>query len=195
MGGSVLIGHADADRFYCSAECVRNQFLVGKPLGVLGNQGACVIARSYKMSDKGVKVGDPVWEARKLCPDGIYRKRDFKWYEVLSRKMLSVLRELSPRVEYYSIDEFVFEVDPLPGRPLAATARHVPDTIWLKTGLPVTVGIGRSRTLAKLLSDEAKPFWAKAVLDPRRSGRSCDSLGHSATTPRSNGAGNGFDRK
>src|SRR5262245_44195738 len=134
MGGPVLIGHADADRFYVSAERVRHTFLVGKPLGVLGNQGACVIARSYAMSDLGVKVGDPIWEARNLCPDGIYLKRDFKWYEVLSRKMLAVLRELSPRVEYYSIDEFFFLVEPIPGRPLVAAARQVRDRLFEETG-------------------------------------------------------------
>src|SRR5262245_1066683 len=120
MGGPVLIGHADADRFYVAAERVRHRFLIGKPLGVLGNQGACVIARSREMSDLGVTVGEPIWEAVKKCPDGIYLKRDFKWYEVLSRKMLAVLRDLMPRVEYYSIDEFFFEVEPRPG-PLVAT--------------------------------------------------------------------------
>jgi nucleotidyltransferase/DNA polymerase involved in DNA repair len=103
------IGHIDADCFYVSAERVRNYFLRNKPVGVLGNQGACVIAKSYEMKRAGVKTGMPIWDALKLCPLGVYVKRDFRWYEVLSRRMLDVVREFSPRVEYYSIDEFFFE--------------------------------------------------------------------------------------
>jgi nucleotidyltransferase/DNA polymerase involved in DNA repair len=88
---------------------VRDEFLLEKPVGVLGNQGACVIAKSYEMKAVGVKTGEPIWEALVKCPEGIYVKRDFRWYEVLSRLMLDVARELSPRVEYYSIDEFFFQ--------------------------------------------------------------------------------------
>src|ERR1043165_4751522 len=155
------IGHLDADCFYVSAERVRNTFLLQKPVGVLGNHGACVIAKSYEMKAAGVKTGEPVWDAVKKCPDGIYVKRDFRWYEVLSREMLRVVREFSPRVEYYSIDEFFFEA--LTCGDLAEAMRdHIKDAV----GVPVTVGIARSKTLAKLISDTAKPFGALAVLDP-----------------------------
>src|ERR1700730_9167957 len=91
-------GHLDADCYYVSAERVRDSFLLGKPVGVLGNQGACVIAKSYEMKTAGVKTGMPIWDSIKLCPKGIYVKRDFRWYEVLSRQMLDVVREFSPRV-------------------------------------------------------------------------------------------------
>src|SRR5438128_9212190 len=110
MGVPAAVGHLDADCFYISAERVRNAFLLGKPVGVLGNQGAFVIAKSYEMKAAGVKTGDPIWEAIVKCPDGVYVKRDFRWYEVLSRLMLDVVREFSPEVEYYSIDEFFFRV-------------------------------------------------------------------------------------
>src|SRR3954453_21469349 len=80
------VGHVDADAFYVSAERVRNRFLRGKPVGVLDNQGACVIAKSYEMKAAGVKTGTPIWDALKLCPAGVYVKRDLRWYEVLSRK-------------------------------------------------------------------------------------------------------------
>src|SRR5262249_4075628 len=56
------VGHLDADCFYVSAERVRDEFLRGKPVGVLGNQGACVIAKSYEMKADGVKTGEPIWE-------------------------------------------------------------------------------------------------------------------------------------
>ncbi len=105
---ATAVGHLDADCFYVSAERVRDEFLRDKPVGVLGNQGACVIAKSYEMKAAGVGTGMPIWEALVKCPDGVYVKRDFRWYEVLSRLMLDVVRDLSPRVEYYSIDEFFF---------------------------------------------------------------------------------------
>jgi nucleotidyltransferase/DNA polymerase involved in DNA repair len=71
-----------------------------------------VIAKSYEMKAAGVTTGTPVWDAKALCPEGVYVKRDFYWYEVLSRKMLAIVGSYSPRVEYYSIDEFFFEALP-----------------------------------------------------------------------------------
>ena len=167
MRASIAVGHLDADCFYVSAERVRSGFLAGKPVAVLGNQGACVIARSYEMRRFEVGVGIPIWEAKVKCPGGIYIKRDFRWYETLSRMMLEVVREFSPRVEYYSIDEFFFEAVPMRGKTLQETAIAMRDRIWEQVRVPVTVGIARSRTLAKLISDSAKPFGASAVLDRR----------------------------
>lgn len=161
-----LVGHLDADCFYVSAERVRDSFLHHKPVGVLGNQGACVIAKSYEMKATGVKTGEPIWEARKKCPQGIYLKRDFRWYEVLSRQMLDTVGRFSPQVEYYSIDECFFQTETLPGSSLQQTAAILRDRLLTEVGLPVTVGIARTKTLAKLVSDTAKPFGALALLDP-----------------------------
>jgi nucleotidyltransferase/DNA polymerase involved in DNA repair len=159
------IGHLDADAFYVSAERVRYAHLAEMPVGVLGNQGACVIAKSYEMKALGVKTGMPIWEAQKLCPDGLYVKRDFRWYEVLSRIMLETVRDLSPMVEYYSIDEFFFDASVAPAQDFQSYAVSVRDRILERVHVPVTVGIARTRTLAKLISDAAKPFGAMAVLD------------------------------
>jgi DNA polymerase V len=165
MKTPTAVGHLDADCFYVSAERVRDEFLVGKPVGVLGNQGACVIAKSYEMKAAGVGTGMAIWDALAKCPGGIYIKRDFRLYEALSRRMLDIVRDLSPRVEYYSIDEFFFEAVPMRGKTLQETAKALRDRIKEEVRVPVTVGIARSRTLAKLISDAAKPFGALAVLD------------------------------
>jgi nucleotidyltransferase/DNA polymerase involved in DNA repair len=162
---STAVGHLDADCFYVSAERVRDGFLRDKPVGVLGNQGACVIAKSYEMKAAGVKTGEPIWDALVKCPEGIYIKRDFRWYEVLSRRMLDVTGELSPRVEYYSIDEFFFQAEVTGGQTLQELAVAIRDRIWERIGVPVTVGIARTRTLAKLISDAAKPCGALAIID------------------------------
>src|SRR5208282_5721073 len=98
---STAVGHLDADCFYVSAERVRHPFLRDKPVGVLGNQGACVIAKSYEMKARGIKTGEPIWEARVKCPEGVYVKRDFRWYEVLSRLMMDVVKEFSSAVEFF----------------------------------------------------------------------------------------------
>ena len=160
-----VVGHLDADSYYCSAERVRFDFLRGRPLAVLGNQGVCVIARSYEMREFGVKVGEPVWEAIRKCPDGAYLKRDFRWYEALSRRMLDLVRRVTGRAEYYSVDEFFFDATPPRGMDHAAYATYLRDAVLEEVGVPVTVGIGRSRTIAKLISDSAKPFGSSAVLD------------------------------
>jgi DNA polymerase V len=160
------VGHLDADCFYVSAERVRNEFLWEKPVGILGNQGACVIAKSYEMKAAGVGTGMPIWEALPKCPEGIYLKRDFRWYEILSRMMLAVIGDLSPRVEYHSIDEFFFVAVPLRGLTFQQTAEAIRDRMWEVAHIPVTVGIARTRTLAKLLAGSAKPSGARAVLDP-----------------------------
>ena len=158
------IGHLDADCFYASAERVRDERLLGVPVGVLGNQGACVIARSYEMRADGVGVGMPIWEALPRCPEGVYIKRDFRWYQVLSDLMLAVAREFSARVEYYSIDECFFEVRGPSDADYEELARRIRDRVMEVARVPVTVGIAASKTLAKLVSDTAKPFGAMAVL-------------------------------
>lgn len=165
MAHSDIIGHLDADCFYASAERLRDPFLLNKAVGVLGNQGACVIAKSYEMRDAGVKTGMPIWDAKKVCPDGVYIKRDFRWYEVVSRRMLDVVRSFCPEVEYYSIDEFFFRAQPRRGVTHQQLAEQLREAIWHEVGIPVTVGIARSKTLAKLISDTAKPHGALALLD------------------------------
>ena len=163
---AAYVAHLDADCFYVSAERVRHPELKGKPVGVLGNNGACVIAKSYEMRAANVKTGTPIWDAVKLCPEGVYVKRDFHWYEVLSRKMLAIVGACAPKVEYYSIDEFFFEMrSPNQRTTLAAAAVGIRDRILAEAGLPVTIGVARTRTLAKLFSDTGKPFGAVAVLD------------------------------
>src|SRR5262249_9335838 len=104
--------------------------------------------------------------AQKLCPDGLYVKRDFRWYEVLSRIMLETVRDLSPAVEYYSIDEFFFDASVAPAQDFQSYAALIRDRIMERVRVPATVGIARTRTLAKLISDTAKPFRALAIMDP-----------------------------
>ena len=166
-----IIGHIDADCFYVSCERVRDPRLIGKPVGVLGNQGACVIARSYEMRPTGVKVGMPIWQCRKLCPDGIYIKRDFHWYEILSKQMQDILHDFSDTVEYYSVDESFVDFGQFPEEESAEItyskmqklALQIQQRILKEVKVPVSVGISITRTLAKMASEKNKPFGTQIV--------------------------------
>ncbi|MBL8822131.1 MAG: nucleotidyltransferase [Planctomycetia bacterium] len=158
-----VYGHVDVDAFYASAAQVRNPFLMGKPLGVLSNQAYFVIAKSLELKKYGVKTGEPLPDAIAKCPHAIFVKRDFAWYNALSDRFHAFMRKMvSPVCEEYSVDECFFV---MPQYEDASTfAEKVRGLVKKYIGLPVTVGLGRSKTLAKLISDTAKPNGAKAVL-------------------------------
>jgi DNA polymerase V len=158
-----MIGHVDADCFYVSAERVRFPHLCGLPVGVLGNHGACIIAKSYEAKAAGIKTGMPIWEAVPLCPNAVYVKRDFVWYETLSRKMLAIVQAMSPVVEFYSIDEQFFSAESA----VLDTAQKLQREILGRVGVPVSIGIAPTKTLAKLISDSSKPFGCGVVSDDR----------------------------
>jgi nucleotidyltransferase/DNA polymerase involved in DNA repair len=162
-----LIAHLDSDCFYVSAERVRAEKYNHCPVGVLGNNGACVIAKSYELREFGVKTGEPIWEAKRKCPEGIFIKRDFRWYEVVSNRMWEFLKTVSPQVEYYSIDEWFFDAGELTrefGGPLDDSTRHLQARIFEEIRIPVSIGVSTSKTLAKLGSDSAKPFGVRVLL-------------------------------
>jgi nucleotidyltransferase/DNA polymerase involved in DNA repair len=148
------IGHLDADCFYVSCERARHGCLRGQAVGVLSNQGACVIAKSYELKARGVTTGMPIWDALPLCPEAIFIKRDFEWYEVLSRRIREIAERFSPAVEYYSIDEMFFDAREMD----FAAARELQQSILAETGVPVSVGVSCSKILAKLASSSGKPF-------------------------------------
>lgn len=165
---NLMVAHLDADCFYVSCERVRDYAVRHIPAGVLGNQGACVIAKSYEAKAVGVKTGMPIWEAAVCCPEGVFLKRDFRWYEVLSRQLLDLLHTVSPAVEYYSIDEMFFDASELPGvfsRPLHEAAVALQRRVLDEIGIPVSMGVSWTKTLAKLVSDTAKPFGCRVLLE------------------------------
>lgn len=151
-----IIAHIDADCFYVSCERIRDKSLLGRPVGVLGNQGVCVIAKSYEMKACGVKTGMPIWEAKKLCPAAIYVKRDFEWYGSVSNAMQNILKNYSDVIEYYSIDESFLDLSGSRAD-MSKVALEMQTEIQEKLDLSVSVGIAMSRTLAKMASEKNKP--------------------------------------
>lgn len=162
-----IYAHADADCFYVSCERIRDPRLIGKPVGVLGNQGACVIAVSYEMKAAGVEVAMPIWKAKKICPEGVFVKRDFRWYGLLSHAMQSLFSNYSDQVEYYSIDEsfMTFDISFDEARRLGPQMQK---EIYAATGLPISVGFASTRTLCKLGSKRNKPLGTLVIDEQNR---------------------------
>jgi DNA polymerase-4/DNA polymerase V len=154
------IAHVDADCFFASCELTRRPGLRGKPLCVLSSQDACVVAKTYDAKDAGIKTGMPVWEARRLLPQATYLSADFRFYGLISAKMFAILREYSPEIEVYSIDEAFMDMNGIRilwRKSFRQLADDMRERIYRDIGITVSVGISTTRTLAKIASEKNKP--------------------------------------
>ena len=152
-----MFGLVDGNNFYASCERVFNPALRGQPVCILSNNDGCAIARSQECKDLGVKMGQPIHEV----PPHIRRQlrtfsANFGLYGDLSGRVVSVLREWFPRVEVYSIDESFVTFDGVPAEQREAMARQARAQILQWVGIPCCVGIGPTKTLAKLANKLAK---------------------------------------
>lgn len=152
-----MIGLVDANNFYASCERVFDSSLRGKPIVVLSNNDGCAIARSAECKALGVKMGQPIHEVplnirRQLK----VRSANFALYGDLSGRVVSILRDLFPAVEVYSIDESFVSLDGIPANQRERVAKEAIDRILKWTGIPCCVGIGSTKTLAKLGNKRAK---------------------------------------
>ena len=152
-----MFGLVDGNNFYASCERVFNPALRGQPVCILSNNDGCAIARSQECKDLGVKMGQPIHEV----PPHIRRQlrifsANFGLYGDLSGRVVSVLREWFPRVEVYSIDESFVTFEGVPAEQREAMARQARAQILQWVGIPCCVGIGPTKTLAKLANKLAK---------------------------------------
>ena len=148
--------HADVDAFFASVEQRNDPKLRGKP--VIVGKGV-VMATTYDARACGVHGGMNGSRARRLCPDAIVVEPDFDSYTEASRELFEVFRETSPVVEGLSMEEAFLDVGGL--EHISGTAeeiaRSIRDQVREKLGLPITIGIARTKTLAKMASRAAKP--------------------------------------
>ncbi len=154
--------HADLDAFYASVEQLLDPSLRNRPIAV---GGSVVLAASYEARRYGVRGGMPGWRARQLCGDLLFVGGHFGRYQQFGDDVVSVFHDFTPRVERVSIDEAFLDVAGavhLFGAPIeiaAAIRRRVRDEI----GLPLSIGIARTKHLAKVASQVAKPDGLVAV--------------------------------
>ncbi|TJW03112.1 MAG: DNA polymerase IV [Mesorhizobium sp.] len=156
--------HADLDAFYASVEQLLDPSLRGKPIGV---GGGVVLAASYEARAFGVRGGMPGRRARELCPQLIFVGGHFGDYQRLGDAAIKVLDDFTPLVERISIDEAFADIagcTHLFGPP-AEIAKAVRSRIRDELGLPISIGVARTKHLAKIASQVAKPD-GLVVVDP-----------------------------
>ncbi len=153
------IMHLDMDAFYAAVEQSDNPELRGKPVLVGGSMRGVVCAASYEARRYGVHSAMPVFQARKLCPHGVFLPVRMNRYKEVSRVVMEILRGISPLVEQVSIDEAFADItgtERLHG-PSYALAHHTKAAILEATSLTCSIGIAPNKFLAKIASDFKKP--------------------------------------
>lgn len=152
------IGIIDCNNFYVSCERVFNPISVGRPTVVLSNNDGCVIARSQESKDLGIKMGEPFFQKREFMDEHkfcIYSS-NYNLYGDMSDRVMSVIKQYATEVEVYSIDESFVDFSNVPDEDLMNTLMYIKEEVKRKTGIPVSIGIGPNKTLAKLTSHIAK---------------------------------------
>lgn len=173
-----MIGLADCNNFYCSCERVFRPDLIGKPVVVLSNNDGCVIARSEEAKALGYKMGDPFYQVKeKLEAEGVaIFSSNYTLYGSLSNRVMSMLSHYSPHIDQYSIDESFFDVDQSTAERFFQDNLKENDTflnnesllhqygakisadVLRAVGIPISIGIAETKTLAKIGSKFAKKY-------------------------------------
>ena len=173
-----MIGLADCNNFYCSCERVFRPDLIGKPVVVLSNNDGCVIARSEEAKALGYKMGDPFYQVKeKLEAEGVaIFSSNYTLYGSLSNRVMSMLSHYSPHIDQYSIDESFFDVDQSMAERFFQDNLKENDTFFNNesllhqygarisadvlraVGIPISIGIAETKTLAKIGSKFAKKY-------------------------------------
>ena len=152
-----LFALADCNNFYASCERVFQPGLEGKPIIVLSNNDGCVVARSNEAKALGIPMGVPFFQVQKLAAQhGVtVFSSNYSLYGDMSRRVMDILGSNCPDMEIYSIDEAFLRLDNMPEAPdrLSLRLHH---EVLKSTGIPISIGIGQTKTLAKLANHIAK---------------------------------------
>ncbi len=153
----VPIALIDCNNFYVSCERVFDLRLRGVPVIVLSNNDGCAVARSEEAKALGIKMGDPAFKIRdKIRAHSIrVMSSNYTLYGDMSRRVVAVLHDFSPRLENYSIDETFVDLSGFGDR-MVKQAANMRTEVRERTGIPTCVGIGPTKTLAKLANFAAK---------------------------------------
>ena len=149
---------ADCNSFYASCERVFNPQLLNRPVVVLSNNDGCVVALTKEAKALGIVRGVPAFQIRALIQrHGVHvLSSNYVLYGDMSQRVMDTLATFTPNLEVYSIDEAFLDLADFADRNLADYGRMIRATVARWTGLPVSVGIAETKTLAKLANYVAK---------------------------------------
>ena len=181
---STRLALVDCNNFFCSCERVFDPSLSGVPVVVLSNNDGCIISRSQEAKDWGIPMGAPLHQQQEVIRKHGVRvfSSNYTLYGDMSARVMSILRDAVPAIEVYSIDEAFLE---LPDLMDEEKARELRARVLQWTGIPVCIGIGPTKLLAKLSNRHAKKnsltggvFDFSACPDPNRlmAATPCDAL-------------------
>jgi len=158
LGKNTVFALVDCNNFYASCERVFDPRLEGKPVVVLSNNDGCVVARSNEAKALGIKMGVPVFQiARLIHTRGVQVfSSNYALYGDMSRRVMQTLSRFTPEIEIYSIDEAFLDLTGFHRIDLNDYGRNIRSTARQWTGIPVSVGIARTKTLAKIANRIAK---------------------------------------
>ncbi len=150
----------DCNSFYASCERVFRPDLKGKPIAVLSNNDGCIVARSAELKALGIPMGAPVfkYEDKITRAGGVIFSSNYELYADLSNRVMTVLDRFTPELEIYSIDEAFLLLTGFKDRDLIKLGTEIKETVFQWTGIPVSVGIGSTKTQAKVANHIAKRY-------------------------------------
>jgi len=148
----------DCNNFYASCERVFNPALNGKPVVVLSNNDGCIIARSNEAKALGIKMGVPAYQIKDLVSShGVaVFSSNYTLYGDMSGRVMSILAGLVPELEVYSIDEAFINLDGI--QDIQSLGTKIVNQVTRGTGIPVSLGIAPTKTLAKVANKFAKKY-------------------------------------
>ena len=150
----------DCNNFFVSCERVFQPWLEGRAVVVLSNNDGCVVARSNEAKALGIKMGTPFFQVRGLCDSGRLevRSSNYRLYGDMSGRVMRLLRRTVPQVEVYSIDEAFMVLGDMKPERYMPLCRETAEKVRRWTGIPVSIGVAPTRTLAKMASHFAKRY-------------------------------------
>lgn len=148
----------DCNNFFVSCERLFRPDLVTRPVAVLSNNDGCIVARSNEVKALGVSMGIPLFQVRDVLQANRAElfSANFELYGDISQRIVQLLRSETPLIEVYSIDECFIDLSDMPISDQAGWARRVRDRVWYEIGVPVSIGVAPTKTLAKVASTFAK---------------------------------------
>ena len=148
----------DCNAFFCSCERLFRPDLRNKPVGVLSNNDGCFVSRTKELKALGVKMGEPYFKVKELCDKHNVHvfSSNFSLYTNMSDRVMLTLSEFTPELEVYSVDEAFLNLSGFESWGIEDYAREIKATVERNTGIPVSIGVGPTKTLAKIANHVAK---------------------------------------